>query len=63
MRLVRRSARVRKSHTDLPLFAFADRQDVRRLGYAGRYTHRLIPGRPTSTARLIASLAGLKVEE
>lgn len=58
-----RNSQSRFSPSSLPLFEFADRLETCRLGIAGRYAHRLMPGRPTSTARLIACLAGLKVEE
>ena len=53
-----------RNYRDLPLFRFAARQeDRRRLTYAERFTRRHAPGRPVSTLKLYACLAGLKVED
>lgn len=51
-------------HRDLPLFRFAVRKaDRRRLTYAERRARVHLPGRPDSTVRLYARLAGFKGED
>lgn len=61
---IRAPGRGGNRHRDLPLFRFAaGATDNRRLSYAERVTQRHAPGRPLSTVRLYARLAGFKVED
>lgn len=50
-------------HCDLPLFCFAaSMADTRRLSYPERRARIYLPGRPDSTVRLYAQLAGFRTE-
>lgn len=53
----------RNLHRDLPLFRFTTRADENhRLTYPERRARIYLPGRPDSTVRLYARLAGFKTE-